>query len=393
MTAPFSLKGLFGEASISVEIESSRILSEMHDALTGPPRNLTDAQATRVVEDVALVGLTRMARSFERIKSKHIDLVLKLRSEIDGLFVEAFASEGAGSKETISKALDERLPRIKQAYAQLDTAVEKATEPLARMKAKGELDDAMLKAVDDVAPNKPLVEDRPIEADKAIEAGKTVNRLTRKKIYPFGSGFKVTFKDGAETVLSIVNGRYTAEIYPGKAGVGKPRVISEFSLSIDPYRTDFRTTSILQRNHVVQDSLMKKLFGPFGYDSGSVPTIWMRDSRTGSPHHQVSAQQRAFKTAEGSTIVQAERRSTQLAGKVATPLPPNKLNLGELQKMGIAQMKSQGCPPQVIAEYLKVFDEVFTQQVLGNAEFKKLSPADQASLLGDWKPGRGIAKP
>ncbi|NMQ29749.1 hypothetical protein E4Q23_19445 [Candidatus Accumulibacter phosphatis] len=386
------MKGLFGAAEATIEVESSSLLVKMRNRLQKPPRSLSEAEATRIVEDVAIVGLTRLGRAFESLKGKHIDNVLNLRNEIDGLFHEVFVAKGSGTDDAVRKALDARLPRIKQLYAELDTAIQDATQPLAKLKLVEE--DAALRAkVEDIPAGKTSAKERKIEADQAREMGRRTDRLRRKGFRKYNDGFKVKFADGAETVLKVKNGRYVAEIWDQGVGKGSPRRFEEFTVSIDPYKTDFRTTSVLQRNHVVQDSLMKKLFGPFGYDSDAVPTIWMRDSRTDSPHYKVTGQQRAYKTGSGSVIDDAAKRASQLKSKKVSAIPPNKLTLAEMQRMGVEQMKSVGCPPEAIVAYLKHFDRVFEAGVYQRLK-ATLSESDVASLLGDWKPGGiGIGTP
>ncbi|MBS0290799.1 MAG: hypothetical protein JSS07_12290 [Proteobacteria bacterium] len=387
----FTLKGLFGAAEAPVEIESSATLLRMRERLTGPPHNLAKGEATRLVEDVAIAGLTRMGRAFELIKGRHVDTVIRLRNEIDALFHDVFTTKNSGTDQAVRKALENRRPQIAKLYQELDAAMEEATKPLSKMKLGSEDDAALRKAVEDLPANKKLAEDRPIKADQRIEPGTSKSRLGRKGFEPYENGFKVKI-GGGETVLKIENGKYVAEIWPGEAGKGTPRRIEEHSLSLDPYKTPYGTTSVLQRNHVVQNSLMEKLFGPFGYDKDRVPTIWMRDSRTGSPHHQVSAQQRAFKNGSGNLIDDAARRATQLKAGKPQPVPPNKLNLAELQRIGVAQMKSVGCPTKVIVDYLNAFDQVFKRDVLPKLE-ASLSKEDVKSLLGDWTPQRGIGGP
>lgn len=391
----FTLKGVSGVAEVTLEVEGTRAVQDLRKALE--KKGVHGAEAERVIDDLLVSGLTRMARHFERIKAKHIDTVVNLRAELDGLYHDIFIGEHAGTQAGLKQAIDSRIGKIQAKYAELDKALAEATLPLEHMKLAAEADDAALAAVKKVEPEALPHADRPLAKDLARE-GRGRSRLRRKGFEPFKGGYKVKFADGAETVLSIKNNRYTAEIYPppGIKG-GKPTVISEFQLSRDRYSTDLKTTSILQRNHVFQNSLMEKLFGRFGYDGGTVPTVWLRDSKTGSPHGQVTAQQRGFKTRSGTHIDGAEAAARKMARGDKAAAAPSQLNLAEIQRQGIAQMRSIGCPDEVIAQYMREFNRHFEATVLKDLNSRvasgKMTQAQVDSLLGGWKPGVGIPIP
>jgi hypothetical protein len=393
----FKLTGAAGVLEVSLETASSRTVHDLRGALEN--RGIKGAEAEKIIDDVIVSGITRMSRQFERIKAKHIDTVVKLRSEIDALYHDIFIGPEAGTQAGVKKAVEGRADNLRKLYTKLDEAIENATLPLEKMNLAAEVDEGVAGAVKGVeAENLPHGK-RPIEADLKRE-GRGKTRLGRKGFKAFEGGYRVRFADGAETVLKIENGRYIAEIFtpPGVNG-GQKSVIREFSVSHEPYKMTYKTTSVLQRNHVCQNSLMQKLFGPFGYDGNQVPTVWMRDSRVGSPHGKVTAGQRTYKTQQGATIDAAEKAAKSMGSAKplptgTAPLAPSQLNLGEIQRMGIAQMKGAGCPDAAIAEYMRSFNRYFESQVMpklkGQVEGGRMTQAQLDSLLGDWKPGTGI---
>lgn len=395
----FSLKGLSSTVEIAVDKESSKVVRDLRESLA--KRKVPPEAAERLIDDLLLTALTRLGRNFERVKGKHIDTVVKLRGELDGLFAEMFVAEGAGSKAGMQKALESRLPKIKQHYAELDKAIADATLPLDKMHLATEADEAMLKAVQGVEKADLPQGWRPVSEDLAKEA-KYEHRIARKLRDGFeklaDGGFKTRFADGTETVLRIKNDRYTAEIFQGGMKAGKePIRVQEYQLSIDPYGVKgLPCTGLLQRNHVVQNAMMEKLFGAFGYDGNKVPTMWLRNSRTGSPHGKVTANQRKFNTELGSAVDDAERIAKQMQRGKTADLSPGKMNLGELQSRGIAEMRALGANDAEIAAYLKQFDRHFSDTVLPKLQeavkAKKMSQAQMDSLLGEWKPGAGLAK-
>jgi len=394
----FSLKGSAGILEVALETGSSRSVHDLREALGN--RGIKGAEAERIIEDVIVSGITRISRQFERIKSKHIDTVLKLRSEIDALYHDIFIGQEAGTRAGVKKAVEARSGNLKALYGELDKAIGEATLPLEKMKlleemkVAAEVDEGLVGVVKGVeAENLPHGQ-RAVSADLKRE-GRGKTRLGRKGFKAYEGGYKIRFADGAETVLKIENGWYVAEIFtpPGVNG-GRKTVIQEFSVSHEPYKLDYKTTSVLQRNHVCQNSLMQKLFGPFGYDGNSVPTIWMRDSRTGSPHGKVTAGQRSYKTQQGAMIDASEQAAKSMGKGGGSAGARSQLNLGEIQRMGIAQMKGAGCPDAAIAEYLRSFNRNFEARVLPNMQGRvqsgRMTQAQLDSLLGDWKPGTGI---
>lgn len=378
----FSLKGFTGSAEIAIDKAGSKVIHDLRAAMEA--RNIPNAAAERLIDDLLLTALTRIGRKFEAVKGAHIDAVLRLRGELDSLFVDIFMNERAGTKAQVNAALDAHLPAINARYAQLETALAEATLPLGNMKLAVEMDSAAVKAVSEVSPANLPHNARPVSADQAIEQGSRISRMERKvrggrkgKLKDFEAladgGFKVKIDDG-ETVLRVVNGRYHAEIYPppGMAS-GKPPIrVSEFQVSIDPYGTRLAATALLQRNHVVQNAPVAALFGAFGYDGNRFPTMWLRNSKTGSPHGRVTSNQRQAKTEMGTGF--------------------QKTNLGDLQRRGIAEMRALGASDADIAQYMSRWDAQFRQDVLPRLQQSNLSPSQIKALLGDWDPMTGLAR-
>lgn len=395
----FSLKGLTRAVEISVDKDSSAVVHDLREALA--KRKVPPEAAERLIDDLLLTALTRLGRNFERIKGKHIDTVVNLRGELDGLFADMFVAEGAGSKAGMQKALDTRLPKIKQHYSELDKAIADASLPLDKMHLATELNDATLKVVQGVEKAELPQDWRPVAADLAKEA-KYEHRIARKLRDGFeklaDGGFKTRFADGTETVLRIKGDRYTAEIFEGGMKAGKqPKVVQEFQYSRDPYGLKgLPCTGLLQRNHVVQNALMEKLFGTFGYKGNEVPTMWLRNSRSGSPHGKVTANQGKFKTEMGNTIGEAERIAKAMQRGKTAELSPSRMNLGELQTRGIAEMRALGASDHEIAAYLDHFNRYFDMNVVPKLQdavkANRMTQAQMDSLLGAWKPGVGLAK-
>jgi len=107
---------------------------------------------------------------------------------------------------------------------------------------------------------------------------------------------------------------------------------------------------------------MTRVFGGpngYGYDGGSAPTIWLRNSRRGSPHGSITDVQKAQKSIRDRAGITYEQiRNWAVADLLITDMPHTK-----------------------IQEYLAVFDAYFIETVMPN-----IPPGEYQRLLGNWRP-------
>ena len=102
-----------------------------------------------------------------------------------------------------------------------------------------------------------------------------------------------------------------------------------------------RSSRILQAHHANQNALMKDLFRKHGYDGGDVPTIWLRDSTSDSPHGKV--------THEFQNPKLADRRKTA--------------NYGKIRDWAREELAHVGASPAEIDAYLTAIDNYMKQNV------------------------------
>lgn len=122
-----------------------------------------------------------------------------------------------------------------------------------------------------------------------------------------------------------------------------------------------KSTRVMQSHHGLQDALMIDVFTQYGYLSRDPPTIWLRDSTSGSPHRTI-------------TDIQV---GSEGARRTPTQGPPS---YAQIRDWGIADLKAIDAPKESIQAYLARMDKYFEETVLPN-----IPEADRPRLVGTYE--------
>jgi len=126
------------------------------------------------------------------------------------------------------------------------------------------------------------------------------------------------------------------------------------------YGSKPKSTRVMQAHHGVQNEVMARAFGKYGYNGDEVPTIWLRDSTEGSPHGIIT-------------------HGMQNPNKRIRLEDPN-LSYGKIRDWAVADLKAAGAPDDAIRSYLAAMDDYFTKNIV-----PKLPANRKAALIGDLK--------
>ncbi len=118
------------------------------------------------------------------------------------------------------------------------------------------------------------------------------------------------------------------------------------------------STRVMQSHHGLQDALMKSLFEDYGYKSGDPPTVWLRNSTSGSPHQRI-------------THIQNHNQGVR-------EVDPN-LSYARIRELGIADLRAAGCPDAKIREFTAAMDRYFEENIL-----PRIPEADRPGLVGTY---------
>jgi hypothetical protein len=351
------------------DVAFTRLRRRMTDDLGIDPR-----QAERLLDDMLGRVLTRFGDDFVRGKSELLDQMVDLRDRLDGLYHEVLNFDSRTSATTridtrSRSSIDQQLRDIDQLYRQLDQTLSDLGKPLHEIfpdaNSNRNLIDETVSEIRGAATSqrRPGHEHRDIEVDIRPEGRTRRSRIRRKGFQPDppdqSRRFTRDFADGSQATFSIENGMYHVETRDAAGNVtGR---FTEFDILSSPYARRPLTTSLMQAHHGLQNSIMTKLFEKFGYDGGAAPTIWLRNSRRGSPHGSITAVQNSAKSSRGAATT-----------------------LSQLRQWAIEDLRLAQMPEAQITTYLRVFDEYFASAVL-----PKLRAEGRLDLLGEWTPPGG----
>jgi len=401
MTFRFSLHGVAGHFDLPRMIRGNRRYQQTRNRMINE-LNIPEARADRILEDMLGNALLRHGDHLLTVKGAIVDRVVQIRSELDTLFgtvLEFNPRNNADGSAGSRASLDEQIRQLDQHYSDLDQALQDLGIPFHEMQPPPAVADgvhpAFRQEIDGVTPMTQRQADRPIEYDTSRPPPETglgqririeTGRYTfSRNVLPDGRvQWTRSFEDGASVRFEVEGGRYRVETYD--ASGRRTHEFGEYDILHDAYRTRPRTTAIMQAHHGMQNSLMKQLFEDFGYDGNAVPTIWLRNSRRGSPHGIITDIQNASKPSRAADAVNNPRAAGQ-AAPGAAPLEARGLagtTYADIRRWALADLLMTDMPRNRIDEYLAVFDRYFERNVLPNI------PADQrAALLGNWPPAGG----
>jgi hypothetical protein len=334
-------------------------------------------RADRILDDMMARAMTRFGDNFVRGKSHLLDQVVDLRDRLDTLYHSVLNFERRSGPDTgrvdlgQHGSIADQLRQIDALYRQIDDTLDQLRKPLKDFVPWGEDSrNVATETLDEVrriirnAEDAGTVIRRPGHDHRDIELDISQGRLTRRGFDEVegsnGRSFTRVFAEGSEATFTIENGRYRVH---ARDAAGVETSFGEYDILQTPYARRPLTTSLMQAHHGLQNSLMTDLFGDFGYDGNAAPTIWLRNSRAGSPHGAITATQNSFRTARRTTAT----------------------TLSSLREIAIRDLALTDMPHDKITAYIRAFDEYFEHAVLPQI------PADQRWKLGDWKPPSGRA--
>lgn len=361
------------EASVTLKRLKAR-LSHLHGAAGG-----------EMVEDMVAWVMRHAGDHYMAVRGRQIDKVLKLRLELEAIYKKVMHfGDDAPSKAD----LDGDFARLAKKYKEIDAALADAAKPLEPFVLPPAAQDELAKKFHDALsgsgrnPLKAFAEQgtqstpRPHAADFLDDKGLAPKEVgySAGKSRAGGKGwqedskrpgvYQRTFSDGSTGELRVVNNKY--ELTSVQAD-GTSITIREEQVSIDPYARKVSTTSLLNAHHGVQSHPMKEVFGDFGYDPDAAPTIWLRNSRAGSPHGRITA-------IEGRTGLHPTEPGSRM-----TPGQVVKATYADMRRTAAAEMRTVGISDKAIREYLAAHDRYFIDRIL-----PEMTEVERKALLGGW---------
>ncbi|WP_232495590.1 hypothetical protein [Novosphingobium kaempferiae] len=363
-------------------IEASATLKRLKTRLS----RLHGTAGGEMVEDMVVWVMRHAGDHYVTVRGRQIDKVLRLRLELEAIYKKVMRfGDDAPSKAD----LDGNFARLAKKYKEIDAALADAAKPLEPFVLPPAAQDELARKFHDAltgsgrSPLTAFAEQgtqstpRPHAADFLDSRGRAPgdkgyrlrdSRAGRKEWVedPKRPGvYRRAFDgDGSTGELRVVDNRY--ELTSVQAD-GTSITIREEQVSIDPYARKVSTTSLLNAHHGVQSHPMKEVFGDFGYDPDAAPTIWLRNSRAGSPHGRITA-------IEGRTgLHPTEPGSRMTPGQIA------KATYADMRHTAAAEMKTVGISDKAIREYLAAHDRYFIDRILPN-----MTQAERKALLGGW---------
>jgi len=371
MRISFTLRGVSSSFDLSAIVRSDEgfmaLRRRMVDELDIPA-----GRADRILQDMLGRALLRHGDHLISARSALVDQVIALRGRLDTLYSSALnfsARSGTGQRLDVNAAsLDDQLRQIDGLYAQLDDKLTELGQPFHEVEPPPDLANDVPRVLSDeiggrtastrTQPHRDITEDidpRGRSGRIRIESGRY--RFTRNSTPDGRTVYSRNFSDGASVQFEVRNGQYRVETFD--ASGQRTASFGEYDILHTPYGLRPRTTAIMQAHHGLQNSIMTRLFGRFGYNGNAAPTIWLRNSRRGSPHGSITAVQNGHKSARNAAgATYRDIRNWALDDLLMTNMPRNK-----------------------IEEYLAAFDHYFETAVLPN-----IPEAERAALLGDWTP-------
>lgn len=371
MRFSFALRGHAGSFDLGAIMRSDQRLVAVRRRMIDE-LGIEASRAERILTDMLGRALLRHGDHLVAARSALVDRVIALRTQLDTLYATALnynARSGDGVRVRSGTAsLDHQLRQIDGIYRQLDDALTELGKPFDQVAPPpglaNDVPAALSREIAGSTPSTRTQARRPVTHDTTpqgaagrvrIESGRY--RFARE-VGPGGRPvYRRTFADGASVTFEVRDGRYRVSTFD--AAGNRTSTFGEFDILHAPYGTRPRTTAIMQAHHGMQNSLMNQLFGRYGYNGNAAPTIWLRNSRSGSPHGSITA-------------VQNGQRSTRNAAGTT---------YGDVRRWALDDLLMTDMPRHKIEEYLAAFDHFFETTVLPN-----VPEAQRATLLGDYVP-------
>jgi hypothetical protein len=336
----------------------------------GGGRAAAEREAAGALERLVRAALTDVGERFVAEKDSILGKILTVRREIHDSLGAILEKEG---KAATPEAIGQKLKDLRQLLKDVrerpeDTAAKKGATPeldgerpeetAGKKGPTPELDAERRKVAEELAPTP-----KPTGAKAPVAAG--AKRLTGKG-FRWVEGVKAWVKRYATGRLefTIEDGVFKVRSYA--KGATTPEVFSEFDTLDKPYRDKPLSSRVMQAHHGLQDALMEKVFGKYGYDGGEAPTMWLRNSTGESPHGRITH----------------ELQNPNQASRMKDP----DMSYAKIRELGVADLKSIGAPPEKIEAYLKAIDKHFREKILPKIDAAvqrgKLTPEAASALVG-----------
>lgn len=325
-------------------------------------QGMSARRADQVLDGMLARVMHNFGDHFVAGKSSLLDRIVQLRDTLDTSYGQIL--DFSGNPVGGSRSLTDQLSDLQVLYRDLDGAlldlsrrVDETSPPDIRTIVDPILAD--IRGVDATPPAGTVR--RPIGTDILIEPGRSSSRMREKNFVETapGSGVWIKAFKEVDTEFRVVDGQYHITVRD-KAGQVLATV-REFG-TIASHKLKETVGRIVQSHHGMQDLVMKTVFGRHGYNRDNAPTIWVRDSRSGSPHRLMS---------EAQNNAQPVRNLRTTTYK-------------QIRDWSIADLKLAGAKPDEIAAFLRAFDAYFVKDIL-----PKLSATERAAMLGGWTPPGG----
>lgn len=360
--ARWRFQGVSTRLDISEVIASSAALSRARDRLAR--RVGGDVEGQRVLENVVEFAFNRFGEHFVSVKGDLIETVLAKRSALEDVL------ENALDPSIRQQSVQQIRQDVQRLGEELDRALRELAEPVHDLAAPDDLArttrERLEREVAELDPTPTRQTDRPITRDTTRQPGEARSRL-RRKGYTHDPATGIYLKEfaGGTVELEIVDGRYRGRAYDPDGN----HIMDFEEYGVLSRHGDRPTVgSVMQSHHVLQDNIMQQVFGRYGYDRDAVPTMWLRDSRSGSPHGRITDVQNHVE--KGNRDPRARQQRQRGAPTFA-----------EIRQWSIEDALAAGASRQQVADYLVVFDRYFRENVLPN-----IPEAQRARVLGDWEP-------
>lgn len=375
MRVAFSLHGHAGSFDLRAILRSDEGLAAVQRRMVDE-LGIEAGRAERILTDMLGRALLRHGDHLVAARSALVDRVIALRGQLDTLYSTALNLNvqpgGSARVRAGTASLDDQLRHIDGVYRELDDALTELGKPFEQVAPPpGVANDVPAVLSDEIGrstpstrtqPHRPVTHDTTPQGASGRVRIETGRYRFAREVRPDGSTvYRRSFEDGASVTFEVQNGRYRVETFD--AAGNRTSSFGEFDILHSPYVRRPRTTAIMQAHHGIQNSPMTKLFGRYGYNGDAVPTIWLRNSRSGSPHGSITA-------------VQNGQRSTRNAAGTT---------YGDIRRWALDDLLMANMPRNKIEEYLAAFDHYFESSVLPN-----IPEAQRPALLGDWTPRLGL---
>ncbi|KAG1713687.1 hypothetical protein GQR58_002155 [Nymphon striatum] len=396
-------------------------------------RGIPPARARQIAEDMVGWAVLRHGDNLIAGRSAMIDRVIEIRTRLDDLYATVLNYDsplvGTANRTSGPRDIDTQLDQLAQAYRDLDAEMTQLQLPFHTVPAAladtrlprhllDEIDNAPRSSTSSQTP-RPHADDTRmmVQPDGGLRV-----RLTGIRYYfvrQADGSYLRTFTDGDTATLRMVNGWY--QITTRSADGTQLSRFTEFDILHTPYGRKPRTSAVMQAHHGMQNSLMESLFSAYGYNKNSVPTMWLRNSRAGSPHGMITNAQhtRARTSATTSPAAPTGTASTPPVTSTAppaaasvsppgspptlgSPVPPSTtvpatpaaaataapttgMTYSDIRQKAIEDFRLVDVPHARATEYLAAFDAYFERTVL-----PQLRSQGALHLLGTWVPQGGL---